>query len=130
MGDLLKEDGMLALVVPLLLRPMVPLRSELPCMNLAAEEAKKRFLANSGPAWGKPAAPPSPPAAISDAETDRLWEAEKARRAAAAGGMPPPSSPPMMPPPGGGGMGGGMGGAPASTPPMHGGDGIDDDIPF
>ena len=31
---------------------------------------------------------------------------------------------------GGGGMGGGMGGAPASTPPMHGGDGIDDDIPF
>ena len=31
---------------------------------------------------------------------------------------------------GGGGTGGGMGGAPASTPPMHGGDGIDDDIPF
>ena len=31
---------------------------------------------------------------------------------------------------GGGGMGGGVGGVPASTPPMHGGDGIDDDIPF
>ena len=31
---------------------------------------------------------------------------------------------------GGGGTGGSMGGAPASTPPMHGGDGIDDDIPF
>ena len=29
-----------------------------------------------------------------------------------------------------GGTDGGLGGAPASTPPMHGGDGIDDDIPF
>ena len=31
---------------------------------------------------------------------------------------------------GGGGTRGSMGGAPASTPPMHGGDGIDDEIPF
>ncbi|MEC7587745.1 MAG: single-stranded DNA-binding protein, partial [Pseudomonadota bacterium] len=30
----------------------------------------------------------------------------------------------------GGGFGGGQGAAPASTPPMLGGDGIDDDIPF
>jgi len=30
----------------------------------------------------------------------------------------------------GGGMGGGMGGGAPSTPPMHDGGGIDDDIPF